>query len=317
MKNFETFKKAVEEKFVEYMGEEYGNYHIVMNVTKKINETLHGFSVLENGSVTSMAPVFYVENMYERYMEIVRIGIPEDVALDKTMFAYASYMKEELERELSFDFMKYMKDQTLFKENLVLQVIGQKLNENLLKDLPHRIVYDDLAVVYRIRVGEKDGDGFSVLVTHCNLKGYGINLSEEELYDIAFKNTKERGELLISSIGETIAKLGYEGAPSCMDDVMYMVSTNPNWYSSALILEPTNFESVAKKLDSDLFIIPSSIMEYLCIPYDEEMIESTLEMIEEVNDGLYPDEILSYGLYKYSRKDSSIQNVATNVVRNC
>ena len=314
MKNFDEFKKAVEENFVAYMGMEYNNYHIVMGVTKKVNETLNGFSVAANDNSSYASPVFYVENMYKKYAYDLKCNMSEDVAFDNVMKTYAAYMKEELQRtSLSQDVTMFLKDSELFKENLVLQVVGMDLNKDLLKEVPHRIVYKDLAVVYRVNVEEKKDERFSILISHNIIKKYGINLSEEELYDIAYKNTKMRGTAMVDNLYDAMKEMGLseEKSAECehVSNTMYRVRTEPECYSTSLILDPSNFESVAEKLGGDLFIIPSSNMEYLCVLYEEDRIGYTLYMIYEVNKQLYPDEILSYGLYHYDKTNKTIRHV--------
>lgn len=65
---------------------------------------------------------------------------------------------------------------------------------------------------------------------------------------------------------------------------------------------------IADKLDSDLYIIPSSIHECLILPEQEDICGDDLKkLVRTVNDTeVADDEILSYNIYKYSRAGRSV-----------
>ena len=310
MKNFKQFKDMVEGNFLVYMGDDYKDCRSDKRVTRKVNVNLHSITLVNDSADIWMSPVLYIEEMYDKYINLQEQGYKEEEAYQKTMESYVRIMRTELEQVKENckcrEYAKYLADSEVFKEKLILQVVGKELNEELLKGVPHRIVYNDLAVVYRINVG--DDDGFTILINDSILKNYGIDLSEDELYEIALKNTQVLVKVTAKSLFEAAKELGYDGEESDIDNDMYVVASSPNCHSATLILNPANFESIAEKLNSDLFIIPSSNMEYICKPYNEEEVEVLKNIIREVNGTLRPEEVLSYGLYRY--KDGSIDAVA-------
>ena len=69
-------------------------------------------------------------------------------------------------------------------------------------------------------------------------------------------------------------------------------------------------ENIGKKLQSDFYIIPSSVHEVLILPVrnrSELEVEKLKEMVSEVNDSIVSEEdILSYDVFYYSRDAETI-----------
>ena len=68
-------------------------------------------------------------------------------------------------------------------------------------------------------------------------------------------------------------------------------------------------EQLAKRVDGDYYLIPSSVHEFILLPVDQERsAEELKEMIVEVNSTeLTPEEILSDQLYLYSRQERCVK----------
>lgn len=314
MKNFDEFKKAVEEDFVSYMGKDYVDYHVVIDEVRKVNETYCGLGVIPNKCDRCVSPKFRTEYMYTTYCIGHMKGMTEQEAFDTTLRHFANEMVRELEKlkltdDMTLKAEKYLEDEKSFRDNLILQVIGVEKNAELLNRVPHRIVYGDLAVVYRLNIE----DTATFLITHIAMKYCGINIDENEMYNIAYENTKKCCEVSIMSMSEVFREEGLseEQIKEIVGDkeTVYMVKTVPNYYSATLILDSSNFESVAEKLGGDLFISPSSNMEYLCELYDEEKVEMAMNRVYRINQGLHPEELLSYGVYHYDKDKKTIKNV--------
>lgn len=323
MKTYQEFKEAVEEQFVNYMAEvnaEYKDYRIIMETTKKVNETLDGFSVVPKNDSSCVSPRFYVQNVYNLYREHINNGFLEEEAFVIVMRTYSEKMICEMRKTGSIicDVENILKDKDLFENNLILQVIGKVNNQELLKEVPNRIVYDDLAVIYRVRISLDNEDSGTFIVTNKVLENYGVCMSEQELFDIALKNTLEFNPIIEGDMQDVLRSMGmpeevikeYEGA----EPAMYIVRAAQECYGAYAVLCPENFESIAEKVGGDLFIIPSSIHEVICIRYDEEQVESTLNMVREVNTTqLLPEEILSYSLYRYKKDEKAIERIKTRL----
>ena len=89
---------------------------------------------------------------------------------------------------------------------------------------------------------------------------------------------------------------------------LYVLTNSEKLFGAAVILYPNLLSSIAKKMNHDLIIIPSSLHEVLLLPAEQgESSEEYSSIIQEVNlSELSPEEILSDHAYYYSRKTDSI-----------
>lgn len=68
---------------------------------------------------------------------------------------------------------------------------------------------------------------------------------------------------------------------------------------------------LAENLHTDLLILPSSVHEVLLLPDDHKQeYDHYRKMVQEVNTTqVDPEEILSFGLYRYDREKAEIQEI--------
>ena len=80
-------------------------------------------------------------------------------------------------------------------------------------------------------------------------------------------------------------------------------------YGACCILYPKVLEQLAKRVDGDYYLIPSSVHEFILLPVDQgRSAEELKEMIVEVNSTeLTPEEILSDQLYLYSSQERCVK----------
>lgn len=89
---------------------------------------------------------------------------------------------------------------------------------------------------------------------------------------------------------------------------LYVLTNSEKLFGAACNTLSKSFTSIAKKMNHDLIIIPSSLHEVLLLPAEQgESSEEYSSIIQEVNlSELSPEEILSDHAYYYSRKTDSI-----------
>lgn len=133
------------------------------------------------------------------------------------------------------------------------------------------------------------------------------NISEEELFAIAEKNTNK--DWVVVQINDFFLPMTYS-----IDDIKntceynLLALTNPDSYYGAIgIYFKENLEKIAEKFDSDLYIFPSSIHETMILPKNDFTSRSSFKdynsVVEEVNDSIVGPEIrLSNNCYVYDRK---------------
>ncbi len=72
MMNYEIFKEVVKEKFLDYMPEKYKGMEVVTAPVEKVNMTLDGLSLREEGK--HISPTIYINDMYKRYQDCEDLG---------------------------------------------------------------------------------------------------------------------------------------------------------------------------------------------------------------------------------------------------
>lgn len=156
-------------------------------------------------------------------------------------------------------------------EDIIYQLINAKKNEELLKKVPHRIVADDLAVIYRIYKTEVNGFGYSLM------------------------DAKEKVLSMPLSNPDT--------------DYMWAISNFDERYGAATILYSDEIQRFANKLEDDLVLVPSSTHEWFAYrKSDIEINEAYEDIIRETNETLVPKEqVLSDHLYIYERSSGTLK----------
>lgn len=214
-------------------------------------------------------------------------------------------------------------------EDIIYQLINAKKNEELLKKVPHRIVADDLAVIYRIYKTEIDENSDEKLVTSTIILNSLMEESrytEEKLYACASVNMPKQFPIFILNVQQSeifsllVNGFGY----SLMDakekvlsmplsnpdtDYMWAISNFDERYGAATILYSDEIQRFANKLEDDLVLVPSSTHEWFAYrKSDIEINEAYEDIIRETNETLVPKEqVLSDHLYIYERSSGTLK----------
>ena len=92
---------------------------------------------------------------------------------------------------------------------------------------------------------------------------------------------------------------------------MYVLTNQEMRFGASAMLYSKKIGRLAERFGCDVLILPSSVHEVLLIPDDHiREYEFYRQMVEEVNrTHVEPEEVLSYGLYRYCRKKSEIEEI--------
>ncbi len=184
------------------------------------------------------------------------------------------------------------------------QLVNMEKNRRMLCNMPHR-EFLDLAVIYRVTVGEDEFERDSFMVNKEICERYKI--SETELEYAAARNTEKLGfEILpMTSILNEI-KGGQEEVCEYNHNIWVLTSTY-NLNGATVMLYNEYFSRLAKNIGSDLYILPSSIHEVLAVPIDGIEPSELKEIVSIVNSSDVPEnEVLSENVYRYSLKENKL-----------
>ena len=186
------------------------------------------------------------------------------------------------------------------KNRICYKLVNTASNKKLLEDVPHRELFD-LSVVYYVMVAVEDDATGSILI-HNNHLGFW-DVTENDLYEYASINTSKILPVNIKSMFDTLTEMVDMEDFYNTDDFMYVLTNKEKLQGASTILYPDVLSTFADRKNANLWLLPSSIHEWIIVCDDGNMNRETLsEMIQEVNSTqLAVDEILSDHPYYYNR----------------
>lgn len=297
MMNYEIFKETIKNRFVEFLPEEYKNSEIIIDKVNKVNITMDAL-IIKPFKTDNVCPTLYINEMYEDYKFTKNI---EDVL----QRAAKVFMDSICKKDFVID---RFKDVEYIKNNIFFQFINTKLNKNILNDVPHR-EFLDLSIIYRVVINSnKDKKEIASTIIHNELMKV-IGLSEEQLFEYASKNTDR---LFPSTIKSITSIFGMED-DSPIDEQMIIISNELCINGAINMIYEKNLKSIAEKMNSDLYILPSSVHEVIVVSTKIGDPTYLIRTISEVNSTeLSKTDILSDQLYMYDKEFNRVISVANN-----
>lgn len=293
--SFDEFKKEVVLAMEQRIGE--GNVHlqncIKNNDTKKVG-------LLLKSSDRNVSPVIYLEDYYKELQRKSFYQILEDI--------WQTYQKHKAFVNLDTSiFMQW----SAVREKVVMKVINYNYNQELLKSVPHDR-FLDLAVVYYYILDTKEDHEATVLIHNHHIDLWEID--KDELKSAAWSNYQKFYEISVQGLDEAIMEMvgmslsEMEQRPRRMQPILYLVTNQRQINGATAILFPDKMKALAEYLQTDLYILPSSIHELLVFPKTVEIAEKLKEIVHDINvTSVQRAEVLSDEVYLYSRDTGEIK----------
>lgn len=196
------------------------------------------------------------------------------------------------------------------KDMICPKLINYSENRRLLETIPHR-KFCDLAVVYYAIVDISETGVASILIHNAHLDLW--DKSETDLYELSLDNYRRIFSITSQNLGDIVLKLmDCKDANSFDKDTlvpMIVVTNKMKMNGAAAILFTDKLREIADSLDSDLYILPSSVHEIIIIATDNAMtVEELKETVCYVNrNELRQEEILSDNVYRFCRSDGNVE----------
>ena len=283
---YELFIKEVKEAVESKVGT---GFDVTVNkVTKNNDLVLDGLVI--KATDTNIAPTIYLNGYYERYEDG---AMNLDAVVDSIIDTYNHH------NSVTFDVSTFT-DFDVVKNLICYKLVNTASNKKLLEDVPHRELFD-LSIVYYVMVAVEDDATGSILIHNNHLSFWDV--TESDLHEYANINTKKLLPVNIKSMFDTLSEIiDMEDLPNT-DDFMYVLTNREKLQGASTILYPDVLSTFADRKNANLWLLPSSIHEWIIVCDDGNMNRETLsEMIQEVNGSqLAPDEVLSDHPYYYNR----------------
>lgn len=300
-----------EEMTVEYLKQQYGNDMeiIVKDVFKNNGLILRGVTVVFDNA--NACPTVYLEDLYK------------DLMNGKTFEEVMKNLVNIIENSKIEGFVdvSFFEDYELVKERVVYKLINTQKNLKLLEDVPH-LDFLDLSVVFYCIVTDKTFGSGSIIIHNSQFDNWNVSL--EELFSDAKSNTIKRLGSCITSIEDVLLEMIRAKNEDSYDDIereieaqrkagriipMYVLSNQLKINGAACMLDEKLLLSFAEDIDSDFYILPSSVHELILIPQRGIEDPCSLErMVKEVNiSEVAVTDILSDHVYRFSREKCAVE----------
>lgn len=283
MMKYEIFKEVVKERFLSQMPDDFSNHTVAINSVVKVNRTEDRLHLIPPDGVSmQVIPSVSINRMYEDYKRTENLeGTLATSAFDLVV-AY---------RTVPQDVGKKIFENA--RENVVMMLVNTEQNKELLKSVPHR-EFCDLSIVYRL-VAEIDENGIQSAMIGNEL-AERLGMDEQALYKAAVENTKRllppsiknmndviKDMFVADGVPEEIAEMMVGEMPA--DTMMYVISNNQGINGAVSMLYENELHALAEKLETDLYLLPSSTHEVIAVsaavgdPYE------LAQMVAEINMG--------------------------------
>jgi hypothetical protein len=291
-----------------------GNYTVQLNHVIKNNAVeLDGIVIFEEGG--KISPNIYLNSFYEQR----KSGITIEKIAEEIVHIYYSSMRnkktEEFPVQFSFEELKPC---------IIYRLVNYSKNKNILCDMPH-IRFLDLAITFHCLVKQDEEGIGTIRITNELLEKWEVML--KDLFKIAHRNTPKLFPVQIRTMNEVIREIVQKemaepelSADELLEDIfndmqnkkdmqMYILSNSKGINGASTLLYEDVVQNFANQIDSDFYVLPSSIHELILVPYHQSMEKETLRsMVCDVNQTQVPqEEILSDQVYLYRRESNSFE----------
>lgn len=246
----------------------------------------------------NISPAIYLNPYYHRYLNGISL---DEICTDILNTYHENIPKEDFDVSLFKDFQKA-------KKRIIMKLVNYQKNQELLMKIPH-IKFHDLAIVFMCSVTDFLEEYATILIYNHHLHMW--NIDSEELYQTAMYNTPRQLPAHYERMEDYFERVVENDLSFLSELDMYLLTNNVKIHGATCMVYPKLLKSIAKELDDNLIIIPSSIHELLILPEKSTQNKYTLknlqDMICEVNDTQLTDaEILSDHAYIYMQTTDKI-----------
>lgn len=296
--NYSEFKQQIISDLKSCIG---SDIHIqLQSILKNNNTQLDGITLLSDS--LNISPTIYLNHYFKQYENGRSLSeIEADI-----LSTYHTYRPTE-----SID-ISFFTDYDKVRSHIVFKLINYDYNRKLLQDVPHYRILD-LALVFYCLIEVSPAGSAAILIHEQHLSYW--NITHDNLYALALQNTPRLLSYELRNMSDVLHELftaeqlaAEMPGDDSSDNPMYILTNHSKINGSCCILYPNLLQEIAAQLESDLYILPSSIHEVLILPVkNQQNPDELIHIIKEVNSNqLSLEEILSDHLYLFSRKNGQL-----------
>ena len=301
--NKDEFIKMIKDEILECMPEEFRDYTVrIDEVNKSGDVRLHGLCLIKGNN--GAAPILYLEPYFEMYRE----GMNKEELLGVIADKYYDIVRNApniVIPDMSFENTK---------DNLRVRLVYNKTNRNYLVDHVHCDAGCGYSLVAYADLSNRLFDGAIVNIRKDMLEPYGLD--ENEVIKAAMEGSIKNCPARLSYIEDSLMSMMAGGEKENLLDLdridlsrgVLVLTTEDNFAGAATLFYPGVKEKIAKLMDWDYFILPSSVHEVLMIPADGRFSAKELAMmVKAVNSNeVSKEDQLGNRVLFYDRENSEL-----------
>ena len=271
----------------------------VQTVLKNNEVRMNAISVRKNGE--DVCPLLYTAPFFRMLRSGRRI---EDIAAELSMLYRMGKLPRD--RHIFFSFGEA-------KKYLAWRLIRLEGNEMLLEQLPHRRLMDFAVIYYLSLEGRAEGERGCAVVYRDYLKAWSV--SEQTLAETAKDNMPRILPPRVESLDRVLEGMLLPGTDQLTEaQRIYVISNCFNFLGAAAVFYPDVLKTLSETMGDDLYLLPSSVHEFLALPFSCGIDAGSLEeLVRNMNlTHLAPEEILSEYVYRYDRKKDQLLRICVS-----
>lgn len=282
MLDYEMFKKILVEGIKEYLPSVYSDFSVCVEAVPKINGMREAMIVFfEAGDCRMTGPNIYLDDLYDNFAEYGDIR---------------RIQRETAEHIMAFTGTQYVGDSSGFSldgnmNHIIPMLVNTEMNKELLETVPHR-EFLDLSVIYRLAVPDAAGTGYATtLITEDMREELGLTV--EELDILADENSRRDFRTQVFR----------------MTSELSMMTTDGKLFGAVNLLRTDEIKKLAGVMDSNLYVLPSSIHDLMVLRDSGMNSEGSMfSILKDGNENCNSrDENLSYNIYYYDRNENLLE----------
>jgi len=290
--SYETFCERMKDIVQQYYGVEV---NVTLHTVQKVNGVvLRGITVMREGR--SIMPTLYLEHYFDLYSK----GMP---LYDVVHRFIVEYDKACIYDDFDIGFFEYYEK---VKPHLGYKLINYDMNRDLLKEIPHKCYLDLAIVCYCNIVDDRIGKG-TILIRNEHLDIWKVE--QDKVVRDSLQNMQVIFPADVINMADLLKELYSDPAQLiCGKLPMYVLTTKARMYGAAAILYNGQLEEIAREVEDDFYLLPSSIHEIIIVPKQYVADENYLsQMVDEINqEQVDIEEVLSNHAYLYSNLTKEI-----------
>lgn len=312
--DYQEFIDQISRQIKDYFPPDYQNAKVEINQLARNNQVLDGLLISREGDRS--IPQINLNGYFEQYENGASMSeILTDIST--CYFEHIAPVFETIPLNIT--------DYEQVKSSLVLCLINKDMNEAMLKSVPHKDFMDtDLTAIAKIYLTIKENDPGTIQVTNELLERWGVDM--ETLYQDALDNMVREQPAQITSLSQLIQEImvnpflsGHEAEWEKPEDCemesyeQYVLTNSSEMFGAATLLYPNVLQQLSDNMNSNFFILPSSIHELILIKDSGELNAAELQaMVMDVNQSeVPPQDKLSDDVYYYNGKEHTLSMATT------